>query len=423
MAQLTDDCFAFGGNLTKVDDALSQLQSILTPIVNSEKVSLERALNRILAENVVASKNVPADNNSAVDGFSVYFDDVKLGTETRLPVSGRAIAGIPLDRPQNRGEAIQILTGAVMPNGPDNMRPDTVVMKEDCAIDNGIVSFPAGILRGSNCRLMGEDVKLGQPILKEGCWLRPQEIGLAASIGRSQLLVMRQLKVAIFSTGNEVLEPGSQLFPGAIYDSNRFTLMHQLKSAGCRVKDLGILLDDPNILSNALASAADDYDLIITSGGVSTGDEDHVRKVVEKEGSLYFWRLAIKPGRPVALGQLKDTPFIGLPGNPVAAMITFMQIARPIILKLAGANDPVRKSFLVQSGFDYKKKLDRREYVRVQIKTDEYGKLVAEKYERDGAGILSSMVFADGLVELSEDILCIEKGDIVNYLPFSELGL
>ena len=423
MAQLTDDCFAFGGKLTQVDEALDQLKGTLKPSTKTENVPLVEALNRILAENIISRKNVPADNNSAVDGFSIYYDDIQSGSETKLPITGRAIAGVPLGCLQNRGEAVQILTGALMPDGPAGQRPDTVVMIEDCLVDGGVVSLPEGIYRGANCRLLGEDIQCGETILRAGSRLRPQEIGLAASIGCGHLPVMVPLKVAVFSTGNEVLDPGDSLFDGAIYDSNRYTLMQLLKSVGCEVVDLGILEDDPKIIADALLSATIKFDLILTSGGVSTGEEDHVRKVLENKGSLLFWRLAIKPGRPVALGQINDTVFIGLPGNPVAAIVTFLQIARPIILKLSGANDSVPKSFSVQSNFTYKKKLNRREYVRVQVKQNGTGKLTAEKYEREGAGILSSMVFADGLVELSEDIVNVEKGDFVNYIPFSELGL
>ena len=423
MTQLTDDCFAFGGKLTPVDEALDQLKDTLRPSSKTEQVPLVGALNRILAENITSRKNVPADNNSAVDGFSVYYDDIQSGSETKLPIIGRAIAGVPLERPQNRGEAVQILTGALMPDGPGEQRPDTVVMLEDCLVDGEVVCLPEGIYRGANCRLLGEDIQCGETILSAGCRLRPQEIGLAASIGYGHLSVMVPLKVAVFSTGNEVLDPGDSLFKGAIYDSNRYTLMQLLKSVGCEVIDLGILKDDPKIIADALLSATIKCDLILTSGGVSTGEEDHVREVVENVGSLLFWRLAIKPGRPVALGKINDTIFIGLPGNPVAAMVTFLHIARPIILKLSGANDSVPKSFSVQSNFSYKKKLNRREYVRVQVNQNGNGELTAEKYKREGAGILSSMVFADGLVELSEDTVNVEKGDFVNYIPFSELGL
>jgi molybdopterin molybdotransferase len=296
-------------------------------------------------------------------------------------------------------------------------------MQEDCIIENGQLRLPAGIQRGANCRLSGEDIQSGQCILKKGCRLRPQEIGLAASIGKSNLLVNVPLKVAVFSTGNEVLEPGVARFPGGIYDSNRFVLMNLLIGLGCQVDDLGILPDDPEIIKKALLVAADSHDLIVTSGGVSVGSEDYIRAVIEKEGSIYFWRLAVKPGRPVALGQIKGKAFIGLPGNPVAVMVTFLLIARPVILQLSGANHVLPKVFPVISSFSYKKKLNRREYVRVQIETDGQGSLIAKKYESDGAGILSSMVFADGLVELSETSLSVKVGDTVNYIPFSELGL
>jgi molybdopterin molybdotransferase len=423
MVQLTDDCFAFGERLTPVDDALAQLRNALMSVVDTETVLLKAALSRILAEDIIASENVPFDNNSAVDGFSVYYDDINSSSETRLPISGRAIAGVPLAGIQNRGEAVHIFTGALMPNGKGSLRPDTVIMQEDCLIENGELRLPAGIQRGANRRLSGEDIQFGQCILEKGCRLRPQEIGLAASIGKSKLLVNVPLKVAIFSTGNEVLEPGVPRFPGGVYDSNRFVLMNLLIGVGCQVDDLGILPDDPEIIKKALLAAADTHDLIVTSGGVSVGAEDHVRAVVEKEGSIYFWRLAVKPGRPVALGQINGKAFIGLPGNPVAVMVTFLRIARPVILQLSGATHVLPKVFPVLSSFSYKKKLNRREYVRVRVETDGQGSLIAKKYESDGAGILSSMVFADGLVELSETSMSVKAGDTVNYIPFSELGL
>ena len=252
MTQLTDDCFAFGGKLTPVDEALDQLKDTLRPSSKTEQVPLIGALNRILAENITSRKNVPADNNSAVDGFSIYYDDIQSGSETKLPITGRAIAGVPLGRLQNRGEAVQILTGALMPDGPGGQRPDTVVMIEDCLVDGEVVCLPEGIYRGANCRLLGEDIQCGETILSAGCRLRPQEIGLAASIGYGHLPVMVPLKVAVFSTGNEVLDPGDSLFKGAIYDSNRYTLMQLLKSVGCEVIDLGILKDDPKIIADAL---------------------------------------------------------------------------------------------------------------------------------------------------------------------------
>ncbi|MDA0340689.1 MAG: molybdopterin molybdotransferase MoeA [Proteobacteria bacterium] len=431
MAQLSDDCFAFGGDLTPVDEALAQLARVLVPVTEPESVALPLARGRILAEAVSASENVPPYDNSAVDGFAVYFDDLAGDGETPLPITGRAAAGHPLQRDQARGEAIRIFTGAPMPSGSHDpgaratgvRGPDTVLMQEDCRETGDMVMIPPGIRRGANRRSAGEDVLAGSIVLRPGQRLRPQEIGLAAAIGRSRLMVHTPLRAAIFSTGDEVRDPGTPRVDGTIYDSNRFTLAALLQGLGCEVDDLGILPDNRQAIAAALSAAAADHDVILTSGGVSTGGEDHVRGAVEDTGSLHFWRLAIKPGRPVALGQVGRTPFIGLPGNPVAAMVTFLRVARPLILRLAGSEASAPSLFQVRAGFSYKKKRNRREYVRVRLETKVPGSHIARKYEHDGAGILSSMVFADGLVELSEEITSIGEGDLVDYLPFSEVGL
>ncbi len=424
MAQLSDDCFAFGGDLTPVDAALARLSEVLVTVAEPETVSLSDALGRILAEDLQAAENVPPHDNSAVDGFAVYFDDLVANSETTLPIAGRAAAGHPFPRPQARGEAVRIFTGAPMPGGIDGgAGPDTVLMQEDCRADAGAVTIPSGIRRGANRRSAGEDVRAGSIVIRAGRRLRPQEIGLAAAIGRSGLLVRAPLRAAVFSTGDEVREPGSARDEGTIYDSNRFALSALLRGLGVRVSDLGILPDDRRTIADALVAAALEHDVILTSGGVSAGGEDHVRGAVEDTGSLHFWRLAIKPGRPVALGQVGRVPFIGLPGNPVAAMVTFLRVARPLIQKLAGAEASAPALFQVRAGFTYKKKLNRREYVRVRLENQAPGGNVAQKYEREGAGILSSMVFADGLVELSEATTAIREGDLVDYLPFSEVGL
>lgn len=423
MAQLSDDCFAFGGDLTPIDEALAQLSSVLVAVTEPETVPLSNTLGRILAEDLRAAEDVPPHDNSAVDGYAVYFDDLTPDRETTLAIIGRAAAGHPLSGAQARGQAVRIFTGAPMPSGQDGSGPDTVLMQEDCRTSEAEVTIPAGIRRGANRRLAGEDVRAGSVVLRTGQRLRPQEIGLAAAIGRSSLRVRAPLRAAIFSTGDEVRDPGARRDDGAIYDSNRFALGALLEGLGVRVSDLGILPDDRDTISRALVDATGDHDVILTSGGVSAGGEDHVRGAVEDSGSLHFWRLAIKPGRPVALGQVGRVPFIGLPGNPVAAMVTFLRVARPLILRLAGADAIPPTLFQVRAGFDYKKKLNRREYVRVRLETTAPVGHVAHKYERDGAGILSSMVFADGLVELSETTTAIREGDFVDYLPFSEVGL
>jgi len=416
MAQLKDDCFAFGGQLMPLEEALAILAERLGPVTGTEEVPLRIGLDRILGEDVIALRDVPPHDNSAVDGYAVFFDDLDADGETRLAVTGRIAAGHPLDREARPGEALRVFTGAPMPDGPD-----TIFMEEDCRVEGDAVVLPPGLERGSNRRKAGEDIVSGTLIVPAGHRLRPQEIGVAASVGRSRLIVRQRLKAAVFSTGDEVRDPGQDAPDGCIFDANRYTVMGLLEGLGCEVTDLGILPDNLDTIRGALEVAAVGHGLLITSGGVSEGEEDHVKAAVEALGKIHFWRLAIKPGRPIALGQVGDTAFVGLPGNPVAAMVTFMVIARSVALLLAGCMDVVAPRFPVRAGFDYKKKLGRREWARVRIETDVKGELVAMKHHASGAGILASMVEADGLVELPEDMSSLVKGATVDFLPFSEV--
>ncbi|MBK3773793.1 molybdopterin molybdenumtransferase MoeA [Azospirillum brasilense] len=420
MAQLSDDCFAFGGEMMAVDRALELLSGRLRPVTEARRIGLADALGHVLAEDVVAPFNVPPHDNSAVDGYAVFFDDLTPDAATRLPVTARVAAGHALDRPGRRGEAVRIFTGAPMPEGFD-----TVLMQEDCRAEEDTVAIPPGIRRGANRRRAGEDMAQGSTVLTAGRRLRAEDIGLLASLGRREVTVRTVLRVAVFSTGDEVREPGVPLEPGCIYDANRFALIASLRQLGCNVTDLGILPDRLDAVCGALAEAAGTHDVLITSGGMSTGEEDHVKAAVEALGGLHFWRLAIKPGRPVALGTVnataKSAVFIGLPGNPVAVMVTFLRIARPILLRLMGAADEAPALFPLRAGFTYKKKVGRREYVRATLARAADGVLTAVKHPRDGAGILSSMVESDGLVELPEEITRVEPGMIVDFLPFSEV--
>ena len=423
MAQLSDDCFAHGGRLMSVNEALALLAERVRPVAEPETVPLADSLDRILAEDVRATRSVPPHDNAAVDGYAVYFDDLKSEDETRLPVTGRAAAGHPLGRPQRRGEAVRIFTGAPMPRGSDNATgPDTVMMQEDCRSDGDAVIIRPGIKRGANRRKTGEDVKAGAIILQAGQRLRPQDLGLAASTGLTALAVRRALAVALFSTGDELCEPGTPPPPGCVYDANRLTLAALLRRLGCRVGDLGILPDRREVIRAALDGAAARHDAVITSGGMSTGEEDHIRAAVEALGSLHFWRLAIKPGRPLALGQIRGKPFIGLPGNPVAMMVTFLRFARPVLLRLMGARETAPVLFRVRADFEHRKKDGRREWVRARLVADPGGALVAKKFARDGAGILSSMVESDGLVELPENLTHLDAGSMVDFLPYCEVS-
>jgi molybdopterin molybdotransferase len=304
-----------------------------------------------------------------------------------------------------------------MPQGTD-----TVFMQEDVRIDDsGRVILPPGLKAGANVRPAGEDVALGHVALKAGQRLRPQDIALAAAFGLTEFKVRRRIRVAVFSTGNELVSPGAPRAAAQLFDSNRFMLMAMLRRLGCAVSDLGILRDEPAPLANALKQAATACDLILTTGGVSTGEEDHVKAGVESVGSLVLWRMAIKPGRPVAMGIIDGTPLIGLPGNPVASFVTFVHVVRPTVLALAGASHAGLIAMPVRAAFAYKKKLGRREYVRVSLRHGVDGALEAVKFPREGAGLLSSLVETDGLVELGENMTRVESGDSVGFLGYEKL--
>jgi molybdopterin molybdotransferase len=415
MAQLSDDCFAFGGALLSVNEALARIDARVVAVVDSQMVPLGASAGRVLARDLIATMNLPPHANSAVDGYAVAHADLLPDRDTDLPVGGRAAAGHPLDRALRPGEAIRIFTGAPMPDGTD-----TVLMQEDCVAADGWVRLKPGIRKGANRRHAGEDVAAGQTALAAGRRLGPPDLGLAAALGHFELPVFRQLRVALLSTGDEVREPGASLPPGAIYDANRFMLKALLENLGCVVTDFGIRPDREAAIADALAAASAEHDLVVTSGGVSTGEEDHVKAAVERLGALHFWRLAIKPGRPIALGQIGAVPLIGLPGNPVAAVVTFAVLARPLILKLAGAEASPPRLFPVRAGFAYRKRPGRREYLRARLERDG-DQVVAVKYAREGAGILSSIVQSDGLVILDETTSDLAAGAIVDFLPFCEV--
>jgi molybdopterin molybdotransferase len=415
MAQLSEDCFAFGGEMLGVDAALDLIRERIAPVVSEEEVSLAEACGRILARDLVAAIDVPPHPNSAVDGYAVAHSDLLPDRDTVLPVTGRAAAGHPLGHAARPGEAIRIFTGAPMPAGVD-----TVMMQEDCVVEEGRVRLAPGIKKGANRRHAGEDVTKGAVALAAGRRLKPADLGLAAALGNDRLAVFRPLRVALLSTGDEVREAGQPLAPGMIYDANRAMLRALLQGLGCAVSDLGIRPDRATALADTLAAASAGHDLIVTSGGVSTGEEDHIKATIERLGRLDFWRLAIKPGRPVALGQVRGVPLIGLPGNPVAAALTFAVLARPLILRLAGADAAPPLLLPVKAGFSYRKKAGRREYLRASL-ARENGAAVARRYPKDGAGILSSIVQSDGFVVLDEATSDVASGMAVDFLAFSEV--
>lgn len=421
MAQLTDDCFAFSGPLLPVDELERIIGERVAPVAEVQTVPLAQARGRTLAGDVVAPIDLPPFDNSAVDGYAVRFSDLSAQTETTLAVADRVQAGSAAAHPVAAGTAIRIFTGAPMPDGAD-----TVFMQEDVRVEDGNVIVPFGLKRGANRRLAGEDIGKDSMALPAGRVLSIADVALASALGLTELTVRQRIRVALFSTGDELTEPGRPLTRASLYDANRSLLAGLIEALGAIVTDLGILPDDPAKLAPALKDAARGHDLVLTSGGVSTGEADHVRDAVEAVGRLVFWRVAIKPGRPVAMGVIQSAAgesaaFVGLPGNPVAAFVTFVRVVRPLIMRLSGASAPPLVTLPVRAAFSYRKKAGRREYVRVALKRAPDGVVEALKHKQEGAGVLTSLTETDGLVELAEDATTVEPGSTVGFLPYAVL--
>ena len=416
MAQLSDDCFAFGGPMMSVDEAVGIIAARVTAVREVETVTLVDADGRVLAHDVPAPLPLPPFTNAAVDGYAVSSRDLPQREQRAFTVAGRVQAGAPAGGPVEPGQAMRIFTGAPMPDGAD-----TVFMQEDVRVEDGKVVLPPGLKPGANVRAAGEDIPAGHVALRAGQRLRPQDVALAAAFGLTHLGVNRRIRVAVFSTGDELVSPGEYRAATQLFDSNRFMLMAMLARLGCTVSDLGILRDERGALARALQNAAGSHDLVLTTGGVSTGEEDHVKASVESVGKLVLWRMAIKPGRPVAMGIIGGTPFIGLPGNPVASFVTFAYVVRPTILALSGARQQPLVPMPVRADFTYRKKIARREYVRVTLRKAADGALEALKFPREGAGLLTSLVDTDGLVELGEHITGVEPGQTVGFLSYASL--
>ncbi len=415
MAQLSDDCFAFGGALMAVEEAQALILERIPPASGAEMVPLASARGRVLAAPLMAPLPLPPFFNAAVDGWAFRHADLTPGAETALQEVGRIAAGQAPSRGLAAGEAMRVFTGAPMPPGAD-----TAVMQEDVRREGAVIFIPPGLKLGANARSAGEDIAAGALALPEGKRLGPAEIGLAAALGQARLAVRPRLKVGVFSPGDELASPGSTLGPAQSYDSNRFTLLALLAALPVEAHDLGILPDDRAATEAALHHAAASHDLLLTSGGVSTGEEDHVRAAIEAGGRLVFWRLAVKPGRPAAMGLVRGTPVLGLPGNPVAAVVTFLHLARPLVLRLAGALPEALPRFVAEADFTYRKKAGRREYVRVSLHATG-GLPRARKFAREGAGLLTSLTQSDAFAELGEEITAVSPGDHVAVLPFSAI--
>jgi molybdopterin molybdotransferase len=422
MAQLTDDCFAFSGPLLPMDEMERLIAERIVPVDETEEVTLNKACGRVLARAIAAPLDLPPFDNSAVDGYAVRYSNLAPKGETRLAIAGRLAAGSAASRPLAAGTAMRIFTGAPMPDGAD-----TVFMQEDCRVEGENVVLPPGLKLGANRRLAGEDARKGAVVLPAGRRLAAPDVALAAALGVTRLSVRRRLRVALFSTGDEIVEPGAARPAPALYDANRYLLAAMLAQLGAEVTDLGILKDDPAALAQAIGAAAQAHDLVLTSGGVSTGEADHVRTAVERIGRLVFWRVAIKPGRPVTMGVLPGSnpgtgaAFVGLPGNPVAVFVTFVCVVRPLLLRLSGAELKPLIALPVRLAFAYRKKKGRREYIRVTLRPDANGTIEAVKHPQDGAGVITSLTETDGLIELGEEVTDVAPGATAGFLSYATL--
>ncbi|WP_418648373.1 gephyrin-like molybdotransferase Glp [Thauera butanivorans] len=405
-------------DVLKAADARRLILDSLSPVTGGERVELHAALGRVLAQDVIAPLDVPMHDNSAMDGYAVRAEDLDsgAGSETRLKVVGSALAGHPFAGRLRPGEAVRIMTGAVIPDGAD-----TVVMQEIVRREDDRIFIPAGQQKGRNLRRAGEDLAAGSVALPAGRRCGPAELGLIASLGIGEVAVRRRLRVAFFSTGDELTPIGQPLKPGAIHDSNRHTLAGALARLGCELLDLGIVPDRPTALEAAFAEAAGTADVVITSGGVSVGDADFIRELMARMGEVSFWKLAIKPGRPMAFGRIGDAVLFGLPGNPVATMVSFYQFVQDALLSLMGVTPlPPAARFAARADFALRKPAGRVEYLRGRLLRDGAA-LGVTLAGAQGSGMLHSMSEADCFIVLPEDCTSVQAGDTVFIQPFHGL--
>ena len=399
-----------------LDEALERIRAGLSPVEGYQQLALRDALGRVLAEDVLSPIDVPAYTNSAMDGYAVRADDLAADGETRLTVAGTAFAGQPYDAAVQAGQAVRIMTGAMLPEGAD-----TVVMQEDAERDGDELTLRPGHKPGQHVRHAGEDIAAGGTALAAGKRLRPSEIGLLASLGVPEVRVRRRLRVAFFSTGDELRSIGEPLEAGQIYDSNRYTLHGMLTRLGVEQLDMGVIPDRREAVEDAFKQAAAVADVVITSGGVSVGEADYVKETLDSLGEVGFWKIAMKPGKPLAFGRVADAVFFGLPGNPVSAMATFYQVVQPALRHMLGEKEvlPVRLQARCVEGF--KKRPGRQDFQRGVLRHDEGGQLVVTSTGAQGSHVLSSMSRANCFIVLSADSGNVEAGELVEVQPFEGL--
>lgn len=400
--------------LLSMDDALDHMLRKAQPVEEIEHVLASAALGRVLAESQVSSVAVPPLDNSAMDGYAVRAAELDPLGDTRLPVSQRIAAG-GVGEPLAAGTAARIFTGAPVPPGAD-----AIVMQENTTAEGKEVVIHKAVAPGTSIRRAGEDIAVGATVLSAGTRLAAQHLGLAASIGIAKLPVYRRLRVATFFTGDELVTPGEPLGPGQIYNSNRYTINALLQALGCEVLDLGTVPDDLAATVGVLDEAARRADLIITSGGMSVGEEDYVKAAVEQRGKLDMWRIAIKPGKPLAFGSVGKAAFLGLPGNPVSVFVTFCLFARPFVLRMQGAMNVAPARYWVEADFEWTRPGNRREFLRARLNRDGTGKTSVTIFPNQGSGVLTSTVWADGLVDVPAGT-GIARGEMVKFIPWAEL--
>ena len=418
---IADDCFLHDKDRLKHGDAIALLRERMAPLTRTEEIPLSESCGKVLAQDIKAPRNIPAFDNAAVDGYAFAHAGHAV-TGGFFPLAARIAAGDENNIELPGASAARIFTGAAMPLGAD-----TVVMQEDCERHEQdgtqFIVIPAGLKKGANCRLAGEDVAAKSTVAKTGTVLRPQDLAAIASTGTDKVCVFTPLKVGLLSSGNELLQPGDEFENGKVYDANGVMLSSLFGSLPVTVTNLGVCPDDRQAVGNLLTDASTQFDVVISSGGASRGEEDHFVGALEKLGKSHMWQLAIKPGRPMSLGQIDKALFFVLPGNPVAAFVCFALYVRPSLLRLGGADWYEPKRFPLPADFSITSKPDRREFLRGIYHIHDDGKVTIDKYDRDGSGLISGLREADGLIEVSETATSVSSGDMISFIPFSELGI
>lgn len=416
MNDTTRDPCAVPKGLLSVTEAQQRIAALITPIAGVEQLAIRTALGRVLAAPVISTINVPPYTNSAMDGYALRGSDLPTEGTARLRVIGRAMAGAPFAATVNAGEAVRIMTGAAMPDGAD-----TVLMQERVQADGEHIVVNTGHKPGENVRKAGEDMAVGSTVLEPGKQLLPADLGVIASLGIAEVRVWRKLRVAFFSTGDELKSLGEPLEAGQIYDSNRYTLHGMLTRLGIELLDLGVIRDDRAAIRHAFRDAAAHADVVITSGGVSVGEADFVKETLDELGQVDFWKIAMKPGKPLAFGKVGDAVFFGLPGNPVSVMATFYQFVQPALQKMMGMRAPAVLTLRVPCAVNLKKEVGRTEYQRGILQTGADGTLSVTTTGRQGSHVLTSMSRSNCFIILPAESAGAQAGEPVLVQPFAGL--